>query len=74
MNKQEVISFLRKKKGYLKKSSEFLAKRLDISEELAKECRKLVNAENWVDYKAKRDLKNENSSKNNEFDDFNKDE
>ena len=67
MNKQEVISFLRKKKGYLKKSSEFLAKRLDITEELATECRKLVNAEEWVDYKAKRDLKNNNSSENNDL-------
>ena len=64
MNKQEVISFLRQKRGYLKKSSEFLAKRLDISEELATECRKLVNAEEWVDYKAQRDLKNKNSSEN----------
>ena len=67
MNRQEVIAFLRKKKGYLKKSSEFLAKRLDITEELATECRKLVNAEEWVDYKAKRDLKNDNSSDNNDL-------
>ena len=67
MNKQEVISFLRKKRGYLKKSSEFLANRLDISEKLATECRKLVNAEEWIDYKTTRDLKNENSSKNNDL-------
>ena len=67
MNKREVIAFLRKKRGYLKKSSVFLAKRLTITEELAAECRKLVNAEEWVDYKAKRDLKNNNSSENNDL-------
>ncbi len=67
MNKKEIIDFLRQKRGYLKKSSEFLAKRLDISETLATKCRKLVNAEEWVDYKATRDLKNENSSNNDEL-------
>ena len=55
MTKQEIINFLRDKKGYLKKGPELIQKRLEkisnksISFNLVKECLKLVSSEQWLE-------------------------
>ena len=68
MTKQEIINFLRDKKGYLKKSPELIQKRLEkisnksISFNLVKECLKLVNSEQWLEDK----YTNENETEQND--------
>ena len=48
MNRDELIEKLRTKKGYLKKGVGFLAKEWDVSEELIKECKRLVASEEYL--------------------------
>lgn len=48
MNRDELIEKLRTKKGYLKKGVGFLAKEWDVSEELVKECKRLVASEEYL--------------------------
>ena len=51
MTREELIEKLRTKKGYLKKGVSFLANEWDVSEELIKECKRLVSSEEYLQEK-----------------------
>ncbi len=51
MTRDELIEKLRTKKGYLKKGVGFLAKEWDVTEELVKECKRLVASEEYLQEK-----------------------
>ena len=48
MTRDEIIEKLRTRKGYLKKGSEFLAKKWEVDIAIIKDCKKLVTSEEWV--------------------------
>ena len=51
MTREELIEKLRTKQGYLKKGVKFLADEWDVSEELVKECKRLVSSEEYLQEK-----------------------
>ena len=67
MNKQDVVNFLKDKKGYLKKGNQWIADKLGISLSLATECKKTVAADVYqIDKNSIKEFTNENI---NEIDD-----
>ncbi len=48
MTRDEIIEKLRIKKGYLKKGAQFLADKWEVDIAIIKDCKKLVNSEEWV--------------------------
>ena len=42
------ISYLRKQKGWLKKGAQWLADKWDVDIAIIRDCKKLVNSEEWV--------------------------
>lgn len=48
MTRDEIIEKLRTRKGYLKKGAQFLADKWEVDIAIIKDCKKLVNSEEWV--------------------------